>query len=151
MYQRILVAVDGSQSSVLAVDQAIILAKATGADVEALFVVDDSDLFFDMRYRDSTDLLKQVMTHGQEILVRAVDRFQAAGIPCVTRLIERTNSRGLIADTIAAEADKWGADLIVLGTHGRRGIRRLVMGSVSAGVIRRTRLPVLLARSEAEH
>uniref|UniRef100_UPI003F498F29 universal stress protein n=1 Tax=Cupriavidus yeoncheonensis TaxID=1462994 RepID=UPI003F498F29 len=151
MYQRILVAVDGSRSSALAVDQAIILARASGADVKALFVVDDSDLFFDMRYRDSTDLLKQVMTHGQEILVRTVDRFQAAGILCVTGLIERTNSRGLIADTIAAEADKWRADLIVLGTHGRRGIRRLVMGSVSAGVVRRTRLPVLLARSEAEH
>ena len=151
MYQRILVAVDGSQSSVLAVDQAIILAKVSGADVKALFVVDDSDLFFDMRYRDSTDLLKKVMTHGQETLVRTVDRFQAAGILCVTRLIERTNSRGLVADTIAAEADKWRADLIVLGTHGRRGIRRLIMGSVSAGVVRRTRLPVLLARSEAEH
>lgn len=150
MYQRILVAVDGSQSSLLAVDQAIILAKATGADVKALFVVDDSDLFLDLRYSDPTDLLEKVMTYGQEVLTRTVDRFGAAGIPGVTHLIERTNTPGLIADTIAAEADKWKADLIVLGTHGRRGFRRTVMGSVSEGVIRRTRLPVLLTRSDAE-
>lgn len=90
------------------------------------------------------------MTRGREILAATVDRFKAAGILCVTQMLERTNSPGLIADTIVAEADKWKADLIVLGTHGRRGIRRLVMGSVSEGVIRRTTLPVLLARSETE-
>ncbi|WER48929.1 universal stress protein [Cupriavidus sp. WKF15] len=150
MYQRILVAVDGSQSASLAVDQAIILAKATGAEVKALFVVDDNDLFLDLKYSDPTDLLEKVMTYGQATLTRTVDRFRAAGIPGVTHLIERTNTLGLVADTIAAEADKWKADLIVLGTHGRRGFRRTVMGSVSEGVIRRTCLPVLLTRSEVE-
>lgn len=59
-------------------------------------------------------------------------------------------SPGKIADTIVAEADARNADLIVLGTHGRRGVRRLVMGSVAEGVIRQSNKPVLLVRSEKE-
>lgn len=150
MYERILVAVDGSQSSVLAVEQAIVVAKASGAEVKVLFVADDSDLFFEVSYRDPADLMKEVMNFGQKILAATVDRFNAAGVPCVTRLLERTNSPGQIANTIVGEAHHWNADLIVLGTHGRRGIRRLVMGSVSEGVICKTSLPVLLIRSETE-
>uniref|UniRef100_UPI003F498802 universal stress protein n=1 Tax=Cupriavidus yeoncheonensis TaxID=1462994 RepID=UPI003F498802 len=150
MYQRILLAVDGSRSGELAVEQAITVAKATGAEIRVLFVVDDSDFPFEVSYRESTDVLTKVTTRGREILARTADRIGAAGILCVTRLLERANSPDLIADTIVSEAGKWKADLIVMGTHGRRGIRRLVMGSVSQGVVGKSTLPVLLARSDAE-
>ncbi|MNF13821.1 Universal stress protein family protein [compost metagenome] len=57
---------------------------------------------------------------------------------------------GRISTTIAVEADKWNADMIVMGTHGRRGVRRLLMGSVAEGVLSQTSKPLLLIRSEIE-
>lgn len=148
MYQRILVAVDGSRPFVLAIDQATIVAKATGAQVKVLFVADNSELFFEVSYRDPTDVMSEIMNFGQKVLAAAVERFTAAGGQCVTGQIERTNSPNLIASTIAAEARNWKANLIVLGTRGRRGIRRLALGSVFPGVIRKTDLPVLLIRGK---
>jgi len=151
MYQRILVAVDGSKSSDLAIEQAITLSKATGADVKALFVADDSDLFFDISYMDPSVLMNEIRTYGEKSLAAAAERFRAAGVLNATlHLVERPTSPGQISDTIVAEAERWKADLIVLGTHGRRGMRRMVMGSVSEGVVSKTELPVLLIRCVAE-
>ncbi|MCY1219013.1 hypothetical protein D3C86_1974000 [compost metagenome] len=66
------------------------------------------------------------------------------------KLDEKPVAPGRISLTIVTEADAWNADLIVLGTHGRRGVRRLLMGSVSEGVLAKTSKPVLLVRSEVE-
>jgi nucleotide-binding universal stress UspA family protein len=150
MYQRILIAVDGSHSSDLALSQAITVAKATGAEVRAVFVADDSDLFFEVSHIDNESLMKSIASYGNGVLVATSNRLSEAGIRCSTRLLEKPISPGKISATIVAEADAWPADLIVLGTHGRRGVRRLVMGSVSEGVVRKTHRPVLLIRSEME-
>lgn len=150
MYQRILLAVDGSKSSDLALSQAITVAKATGAEIRAVFVADDSDLFFEVSYVDNESLMKGVVSLGTDLLQAATKRLNDAGIRSSTKLFEKPNSPGKISATIIAEAEAWKADLIVLGTHGRRGVRRLVMGSVSEGVISKTRKPVLLIRSEVE-
>ena len=150
MYQRILLAVDGSHSSDLALSQAITVAKATGAEVRAVFVADDSDLFFEVSHIDNESLMKSIASYGNGVLVAASNRLTEDGIRCSTRLFEKPISPGKISATIVAEADTWPADLIVLGTHGRRGVKRLVMGSVSEGVVRKTHMPVLLIRSEVE-
>ncbi len=150
MYQRILLAVDGSQSSDLALSQATIVAKATGAEVKALFVADDSDAFFDVAYLDAKALMEGIRSFGRKVLAETAGKLEAAGVTHTTQLVEKPVAPGQISSTIVAQADAWSADLIVLGTHGRRGVRRLLMGSVSEGVVGKTNRPVLLIRSEVE-
>ncbi|CAN7575053.1 TRAP-T-associated universal stress protein TeaD [compost metagenome] len=150
MYQRILLAVDGSRSSDLALSQAIIIAKATGAEVKALFVVDDSDVFFEASYFNPKELIDNITAHGRKALDAASARLGEAGVRNSVKLDEKPVAPGRISLTIVTEADAWNADLIVLGTHGRRGVRRLLMGSVSEGVLAKTSKPVLLVRSEVE-
>lgn len=150
MYQRILLAVDGSRSSDLALSQAIIIARATGAEVKALFVVDDSDVFFEAGYFNPKELVDNIIAHGRKALDAASARLGEAGVRHSVQLDEKPVSPGRISLTIVTEADAWNADLIVLGTHGRRGVRRLLMGSVSEGVLAKTSKPVLLVRSEIE-
>ncbi|QUN30553.1 universal stress protein [Cupriavidus sp. KK10] len=150
MYQRILLAVDGSRSSDLALSQATIIAKATGAEVKALFVVDDSDVFFEASYFNPKELIDNITAHGRKALDAASARLSEAGVRNSVKLDEKPVAPGRISLTIVTEADAWNADLIVLGTHGRRGVRRLLMGSVSEGVLAKTSKPVLLVRSEVE-
>jgi nucleotide-binding universal stress UspA family protein len=69
-----------------------------------------------------------------------------AGIKAETKLIEATPPGARIASMIAAEAKAWPADMIVIGTHGRRGVDHLLMGSVAEGVVRISPVPVLLIR-----
>ncbi len=150
MYQRILLAIDGSHASLLALHQAIVVGKATGAEVEALFVADSSDLTFDMVGCDSVAYAKRVLEVGRETLASAATKLGAAGVKHSTKLLERGIAPGQISATIVAEANENGADLIVLGTHGRSGLSHLVLGSVAEGVVRKTNKPVLMVRSEAE-
>ncbi|MBP0618561.1 universal stress protein [Cupriavidus consociatus] len=150
MYHRILLAIDGSRSSDLALSQAIIVARATGAEVKALYVVDDSDVYFEASYFDPREVVTTLAAHGRKALDAATARLGEAGIRSTAQLDEKPVTPGRISSTIVAEADAWNADLIVMGTHGRRGVRRMLMGSVSEGVLARTSKPVLLVRSEME-
>ncbi|MGO4762282.1 universal stress protein [Cupriavidus sp. 2KB_3] len=150
MYERILLAVDGGPSSDLAISQAVLVAKAMNAEVKAIFVVDDSELFFESSYINPDDVLRDLFSVGQQTLSRVATRLQDAGVRCTTAVIERPVSPGQISSTIVAQADTWPADMIVMGTHGRRGVRRMIMGSVSEGVIAKTNKPVLLVRSERD-
>ncbi|MCY0853563.1 universal stress protein [Cupriavidus sp. D39] len=150
MYQRILLAVDGSRASELALRQAAIIAHATGSEVEALFVADNSDVFFGLSFYNPAKVMEGVLSFGREALAGAAACLESAGIKNTTVLLERPLAPGKISATLVAEADAWNADLIVMGTHGRRGVGRLVMGSVAEGVVRKTNKPVLLIRSESE-
>lgn len=150
MYQRILLAIDGSRSSDLALDQAITIAQPMGAEIKALYIVDDADMYFDASYFDPRELVSQLATHGRKVLDAAAARLTEAKIRHVTQLDERPVAPGQISSTIVTEADSWNADLIIMGTHGRRGIRRLLLGSVSEGVLAKTVRPLLLVRSEVE-
>lgn len=149
MYQRILLAVDGSHASYLALHQAIEVSKATGAEVEALFVADCSDVTFDMVGTDSIAYATQVVEYGRDTLAEVGKRLDAAGVKYSIKLLE-TIAPGQISATIVAEANETATDLIVLGTHGRRGLKHLVLGSVAEGVVRKTNKPVLMVRSEVE-
>ncbi|SPS00031.1 universal stress protein [Cupriavidus taiwanensis] len=150
MYKRILLAVDGSRSSDLALSQAIAIAGATNAEVKVLYVVDDSDIYFEADYFNPHELVKELISHGHKALAAATARLGEAGIRCNAQLDEKPVAPGKISSTIVNEASTWNADLIVLGTHGRRGVRRLLLGSVSEGVLAQTNKPVLLVRSEIE-
>ncbi|MDB0568561.1 universal stress protein [Ralstonia solanacearum] len=148
MYQRILLAVDGSHASELALHQAILVAKASGAEVQALFVADTTDALFAPIGYDALRAEERVLEYGRKTLAQAAARLERAGVRHTTKLLEKPVSPGRISQTIVEEANQTSADLIVLGTHGRQGLKHLVMGSVAEGVVRKTNKPVLMVRSE---
>ncbi|CAG9166576.1 universal stress protein [Cupriavidus respiraculi] len=147
MYQRILVAMDGGAASELALEQAMVIARAANAQVEVVHVVDDRSPFLDVTGLDPVRLIEDLTTAGESVLAGAAGRLAAARLRHQTALLGRPMVEGDIAVTIAAEANGWGADLIAMGTHGRRGMRRLVMGSVAQGVVAQANAPVLLVRA----
>ncbi|MCA3183222.1 MULTISPECIES: universal stress protein [unclassified Cupriavidus] len=149
MYERILVAVDGGDSADLAMTQAIGMARAFRADIKLLYVVDDSELFDAAGTADTAMVLSQLVQGGERALDLAAERCAHAGVTCIKELVERPLGRGNVSETIVERADTWPADVIVMGTHGRRGMRRVIMGSVSEGVLAQTSKPVLLIRAEA--
>jgi nucleotide-binding universal stress UspA family protein len=83
---------------------------------------------------------------GRKILRRGEDLAKRLGLKCSSVLVE--TATGPAADPIVRQARKWRADLIVLGTHGRRGVRRLLLGSDAEQVVRTSPVPVMLVRAK---
>lgn len=144
MYDKILVPVDGSVTSALGLDEAIRLAKNQGAKLRIVHVVDDL-IMSDTVGLYTDELLESLRGHGKDILAKAQTRAQSQGLDPESVLLEHFGGRA--AELVVDEAKKWGANLIVLGTHGRRGMTRLVMGSDAEEIVRTTPVPVLLVRS----
>jgi nucleotide-binding universal stress UspA family protein len=145
-YRRILVAVDGSAASNKGLREALRLARAEGASVCLLHVVNEFPAFaaMDGMAGAVVDLVPALREGGKRVLAKAKAVAAKAGVPAKTLLSERIG--GPAADPIVREARKQRADLIVLGTHGRRGVRRLVLGSDAEQVVRTASVPVLLVR-----
>lgn len=143
MYQRILVAVDGSRPSSLALDQAIKLAGETGAKVQIMHAVDESPIASpEAPSAIFGEVATRLFTDGTALLEAAKSRAQRAGVEAETVLLEE---KGYTAGKcIVQQAEQWHADLIVCGTHGRRGIRRLLVGSDAEYVVRHMPVPVLV-------
>lgn len=148
MYQRILVPVDGSSTSNLALQEAIKLAKQVGARLELVYIYEDAVYLVDENYFNYEELQKTIHDCGEKMLTTAEATAQAAGIPVETRLIPSNNER--IANILVEEAKRWQAELIVIGTHGHSGFSRLLLGSVAEGVVRIAPIPVLLIRSDKD-
>ena len=148
MFKRILVPIDGSATSNLGLQQAIQLAKDQKATLLLLHVVDESPLIQSAIADGAlfTNLLKSLAENGEKILLKAEGLARQKRVKTHTTLVE--NSLGPVADAILKQAKKLRADLIVIGTHGRRGGARLVMGSDAENVVRQSSVPVLLIRSK---
>jgi nucleotide-binding universal stress UspA family protein len=145
MYKKILVPVDGSETSLLGLQHAILLAKDQKAALQLLHVVHDYLSADGLHGVDSSrELLKELRERGQTILNDAASSARKQGVEADTDTVE--TPLGPVGAAIVEYAERWPADLIVLGTHGRRGIRRLVMGSDAEYVVRTTPVPVLLVR-----
>jgi nucleotide-binding universal stress UspA family protein len=146
-YKRILVPVDGSATSNEGLREAIELAKAQGAALRLVHVADEHFIAaMGLEYEASVDrLMHSVKTAGRRVLRKAEDAVRRAGLEPTTVMLETLT--GPVADPIVGEAKKWRADLIVIGTHGRRGMRRLVLGSDAEHVVRLSPVPVLLVRA----
>ena len=147
MYDKILVPVDGSPTATLGLDEAIKLAKLTGAAIRLLNVVDLWALAMTPDGIGATpDLLTLLKESGRATLADAKARVDAAGVHADTVLADSLGGR--VFELIIDEAARWGADLIVIGTHGRRGVGRLVLGSDAEQVVRLSPVPVLLVRAK---
>jgi len=147
MYQRILVPIDGSDTSNLGLAEAIRLAQMTQGQLRLLYVIDELSfaLSMDAYAGYAGDWLNTLRENGRRLLDDASAKAKAAGVPAETVLQDKFN--GKLADSVSSEALHWGAELIVLGTHGRRGIGRFVMGSGAENVLRNAPVPVLLVRA----
>jgi nucleotide-binding universal stress UspA family protein len=146
MYQRILVPVDGSETSRAALQEAIKLAKQLGARLKLVHVIENARVFDAEGMVDQSTLLDIATRSGEQVLSRAREVAQKEGIEAETTLLEAGGDRN--ENVIVAEAKQWLAELIVIGTHGRSGISRLLFGSVAEGVVRGATMPVLLIRDQ---
>ena len=149
MYKRILVAVDGSHTAELALQEAIKLAKELQARLRIVHAVDVVNINIGAEEFPNPAGISDVMTRsGEEILRKAEAMAKTAGILVETRLIVIDTLGHRIPELIAADAEAWPAELIVICTHGRRGLSHLLLGSVAEGVVRVATKPVLLIRGK---
>jgi nucleotide-binding universal stress UspA family protein len=143
MYQRILVPVDGSATSIRGVDEAIRLAKLTGGSLHLVHVLDRPVVLGLDAYH--TDVFGALRRAGVQVVEQMKARVVAAGVGVTTFMSEVLPGR--VSDVVIDQARACGADLIVLGTHGRRGIGRMLMGSDAEQIVRGAATPVLLIRA----
>lgn len=148
MYQRILVPVDGSDSALLGVREAVKLAQDQRAKLRLVHVVDESSVGLTLEgfvaFDDIIDALKKA---GEEALAAACRLARDAGTEPETEMVEEFSGR--VSDAIVEAAQKWPADLIVMGTHGHRGLHHVLLGSEAEGVLRRAPVPLLLVRGKS--
>jgi len=147
MYQRILVPIDGSDTSQRALQEAIKVGNRE-SQLRLVYVLEENYLLDaeGFAYIDLVDLQKAVRLTGERTLALAADKVKQSGTKVETVLLEAKGER--IANVIENEAKHWQANLIVIGTHGRSGINRMLLGSVAEGVVRVSSVPVLLVRAE---
>jgi nucleotide-binding universal stress UspA family protein len=147
MYKRILVAIDGSDTANKALAAAVHLAKEVKGQVRLVHVIEELAYLtgFDQYGGYAADLIKIMRDTGNEILEGGMALARAAGVEADSMLYDNTGER--LADVMADAAKRWNADLIVVGTHGRRGIGRILMGSGAEQIIALAPVPVLVIRS----
>lgn len=148
MYAKILVPLDGSPTSARGLDEAVALAVALKSSLVLLHVLDAQPVTIEMvtaaTWQDIHDSLRR---QGQALLDQAHQICTDKGIASETRLIEGRLEP--VADSIVGEARDLRCDLVVMGTHGRRGVSHIVMGSDAERVLRQCPVPVLLVRQPA--
>ena len=144
MFKHILVPVDGSATAQLAVEKVIGLAKAFGSRVSAIFVIDPypfTGVGTDFAYGQA-EYLSAATAEANASIKATQAAFDAVGLQVDASVVESHSPwRGIVE---AAESTQ--ADLIVMGSHGRSGLEKLVLGSVTQAVLAHTRLPVLVVR-----
>ena len=147
MYQRILVPIDGSSTSDRGLTEAIAVARLTGANLRLLHVLDELVFVsgFETGATYMNTVLPQLRLRSEQLLAAGRERAVAAGVGVDTLCVECFARR--TADVIVEQAASWPADLIVLGTHGRRGASRVLLGSDAEQVLRMAPVPLLLVRS----
>ena len=147
-YKRIVVPVDGSPTSNKGLDEAAKLARGSGCRVLLLHVVDDMVAFSSPDGAGVNLVLDALRASGKSVLAEAAQRARRARVQAETMLLEKATGR--VAEAIVEQAKRWRADLIVMGTHGRRGVNRLLLGSSAELVVRNSAIPVLLIPGEAK-
>ena len=148
MYQHIFVAIDDSPTSRKALKEAISLAKIHSATLEIAHAIDENlvHVFHSKGMTTTTrkELKKVLRTDAEACLEHAVERARKAGVEAAPRLLRGHGEHS--SDVIASAIRESGADLLVVGSHGRRGVRRLFLGSVAENLVRKVGISVLMVR-----
>jgi nucleotide-binding universal stress UspA family protein len=147
MFKRILVPVDGSATSTKALTAALQMARDAGGRVRVLHSMDELAYLSGFEY--SGEVMKVARENATRVLDDAMAVAKASGVPSDQQLVDQPGAR--LGQTVSDAARTWEADLVVVGTHGRRGIGRVLLGSGAEQVIREACVPVLVIRgSEAD-
>jgi len=149
MYKRIFVAYDGSTCSVKALDEAILLANALAATLCIAHVDEYGAMHggMDMQaYVDRVGKVKKIHVQLKQLLDDAITKASSAGCQVERQMVAANHRRP--AEAIADAARDWKADLIVVGTHGRRGFQRLLVGSVAEHLTQLADRSLLLVREQ---
>jgi nucleotide-binding universal stress UspA family protein len=147
MYKRILVPIDGSVTSNMGLDEAAKLAKLCGASLRLIHIVDPTAFTtgYEALGPQTGQEIAAIVAAAQELLDVGKGRAVANGaLNADTVLVEYSAAR--VSERIVDQAKSWGADLIVMGTHGRRGVGRVLLGSDAEQTARIAPVPVLLVR-----
>jgi nucleotide-binding universal stress UspA family protein len=146
MYKRILVPTDGSDTANAGLREALELVKDQGAQLRIVHVVDELMVVSPELYGSVYDRMSEdLRAAGRAVLDRAETLARDAGVTPETQLIEAMG--GPAGERVVKAAADWSADLIVCGTHGRRGLRRIVLGSDAEYIVRHSTVPILLVRN----
>jgi nucleotide-binding universal stress UspA family protein len=150
MFKSIVVTLDGTPTSNAGLDYALDLARDQGAKLVGLHVIDDRAVLSNLdeghlptKYVDR--MYAGLRKQGEAILARAKTTARAAGVD-LTPLLSEARGR-TVPHAILAQVKKSKADVLVMGTHGRRGLSRMLLGSDAEAVLREAAIPVLLVRS----
>jgi len=148
MYRHLFVAIDDSATSQKALEEAITVARVHGATLEIAHAIDEQLVHVfhagGVTTTSANQLKNVLVSSGEDVLTRAVEQAKAAGVQARAHLI---NGHGEHADDLLANAvQASGADLLVVGSHGRRGVRRLLLGSVAENLVRKVSVSVLIVR-----
>lgn len=147
MYKRLLVPIDGSETANLALNQALALARLSGATIVLLHVIEEWK--HSNGFERPKVFIQQVrpsfLAAGQALLDQTAGGLRQEGVAVETLLVESHAER--VSELIADQAETSACDLVILGTHGRRGYERLLLGSDAEQVARISPVPVMLVRS----
>jgi len=148
MYKRILVPIDGSDTAARGLAEAIAFARESKATLRLLNLTSDFVLMVEMSRAIDHDKFREGLNQfGRRLLAEASEQAKAQGVTAETSLHDVRG--GSVADAIVEEARLSRCDLIVIGTHGRRGVSRAMLGSDAENVARSSPVPVLLVRAPA--
>lgn len=146
MYERLLVPIDGSETAARGLDEAIALAKELKATLRLLNLTSDFALMLETSSTlDFEKIREGLCQSGRRLLEKARQRAADRGVTAETALHDLRGGR--VADAIVDDARTTRCDLIVIGTHGRRGVARAMLGSDAENVMRNSPVPVLLVRA----
>ncbi|MDN3920166.1 universal stress protein [Roseateles violae] len=146
MYSKILVPIDGSETADKGLAEALRLAGLSGGRIRLLHIIDLQPLagYPTVGMGLSAELIEMVRRGGKDLLAKTQAQVEANGLPVEAVLLESMGER--VSDLVVRAAADWGAEIIVLGTHGRRGLGRALMGSDAELIVRHAAMPVLLVR-----
>ena len=145
MFTSILIPTDGSEKAVIAASKAVELAKEQGAKLTAVVVIDP---FPYIGLGEASAFgLQAYLSEAQAMAIQSLDGVramaEAAGVPFMAETIERS----AVFEGILDAATEQGCDLIVMGSHGRSGVKALILGSETQKVLTHSRIPVLVIKS----
>jgi len=144
-YKKILVPLDASRTAQFAAAQATALAQDQAAAIRFITVIEVNGLM-----AAAPELLGVIGSDARLLLDTWVNKAQAPGMDVSSAVVETSQAHPRVADAILSEARRWGADLIVIGSHGRGGVRRMILGSVAESVAQRSTIAVLIVHPD-EH
>jgi nucleotide-binding universal stress UspA family protein len=143
-YRRILVPVDGSPTSNKALVAALNIARDGDGRVRLVHVVDE--LGYLTGFEASGEVFTLLAQTGERVLADSAQIARSAGVDAETQFLDEPGVR--LGDAVARAASEWQADLVVVGTHGRRGVQRALLGSGAEQIIRMAPVPVLVIRGD---